>query len=83
MVGLPEGAILKSTLVLYGVPLFTLVLGAVLGNFFGGEAGAIITSMLFMLLGFKLARYWSEQNKQHWQPHFIRHCALDLITTSK
>ena len=83
VVGLPEGAILKSTLVLYGVPLFTLVLGAVLGNFFRGEAGAIITSMLFMLLGFKLARYWSEQNKQHWQPHFIRHCALDLITTSK
>jgi sigma-E factor negative regulatory protein RseC len=83
VVGLPEGAILKSTLVLYGLPLLTLVLGAVLGDFLGGEAGSIIGSMLFTLLGFKLARYWSGQNKQHWQPHFIRHCTLGLITTSK
>jgi sigma-E factor negative regulatory protein RseC len=78
VVGLPEGAILKSTLVLYGIPLIALVFGAILGHFLSGERGSIIVSLLSMLLGFKLARFWSEQNKQHWQPHFIRHCAVNL-----
>ena len=74
VVGLPEGAILRSTVVLYGVPLIALVLGAIIGNATLGELGSIIVSVLSMLVGFKLAQHWSLQNKQHWQPHFIRHC---------
>jgi len=79
VVGLPEGAILKSTVVLYGVPLVLLVLGAIIGNALGGELASIFTAMVAMLLGFKLARYWSEKNKRHWQPHFIRTCATNNI----
>ena len=74
VVGLPEGAILRSTVVLYGVPLIALVLGAIMGHTAGGELGSILLSVLFMLMGFKIAQYWSIQNKKHWQPHFIRHC---------
>lgn len=80
VVGLPEGAILKSTLVLYGVPLLSLVLGAVIGNALGGELGSIFSAIVAMLLGFKLARYWSEKNKQHWQPHFIRNCPSAVMS---
>ena len=74
VVGLPEGAILRSTVVLYGLPLIALVLGAISGHALWGEVGSIVLSVLSMLLGFKAARYWSLKNKQHWQPHFIRHC---------
>lgn len=74
VVGLPEGAILRSTVVLYGLPLIALVFGAIAGHAIWGEAGSIALSVLSMLLGFKAARYWSLKNKQHWQPHFIRHC---------
>lgn len=91
VVGLPEGAILRSTLVLYGVPLFTLVIGAVLGNVLGGELGSIILSVLSIFLGFQIARKWSDQNKSHWQPRYIRACDSSssvknyesLITTDK
>jgi sigma-E factor negative regulatory protein RseC len=75
VVGLPEGAILRSTLVLYGSPLIALVFGAIVGHFAWGELGSIIISVLAMLLGFMLARHWSLKNKQHWQPQFIRHCS--------
>ncbi len=74
VVGLPEGAILRSTVVLYGLPLIALVFGAIAGHAIWGEVGSITLSILSMLLGFKAARYWSLKNKQHWQPHFIRHC---------
>jgi sigma-E factor negative regulatory protein RseC len=74
VVGLPEGAILRSTVVLYGLPLLALVLGAIIGHAAWGEVGSILISVVSMLIGFKLAQYWSLKNKQYWQTHFIRHC---------
>lgn len=74
IVGLPEDAILRSTLVLYGTPLMFLIVGALLGNLGAGEVGAIVLSVVSMLLGFYLARYWSEKNVSQWQPHYIRDC---------
>lgn len=82
VVGLPEGAILRSTVILYGLPLIALVLGAIVGNAVWGEVGSIALSVLSMLLGFKSARYWSFKNKQHWQPQFIRHCFPPHSSTS-
>ena len=75
VVGLPEGAILRSTLVLYGVPLIALVLGAVFGNALWGELGSIITAVITMVLGFKLAGVISERNRRQWQPQFLRNCS--------
>lgn len=91
VVGLPEGAILQSTLVLYGVPLIALVLGAIVGHSVGGEVGSILTSVVAMLVGFKVAGRMSENNKRQWQPQFLRDCPssaldlsqVDLIHTSK
>ncbi|MFT6114019.1 MAG: sigma-E factor negative regulatory protein RseC [Oleispira sp.] len=83
VVGLPEGAILRSTVVLYGVPLLALVLGAIIGHAAWGEVGSILISVVSMLIGFKLAQYWSLKNKQHWQPHFIRHCVPPLHNENK
>ncbi len=79
VVGLPEGAILKSTLVLYGVPLMALVIGAIVGNAFWGELGSIMTAGLSMVLGFKLAGKISARNKLSWQPQFLRNCSQTVI----
>lgn len=75
VVGLPEGAILKSTLVLYGVPLVALVLGAIVGHALWGELGSIMIACFAMLLGFKLAAKVSANNKRSWQPQFLRNCS--------
>lgn len=75
VVGLPEGAILRSTLVLYGVPLLALVAGAILGHGAWGELGSILMSMVFMVVGFKLAGRISANNKRQWQPQLLRDCA--------
>lgn len=74
VVGLPEGAILRSTLVLYGIPLIFLIVGAIVGNTLMGELGSISFSVIFMLLGFKLARARAIKNQQNWQPKYIRTC---------
>lgn len=79
VVGLPEGAILRSTLVLYGVPLVALVIGAIIGNALWGELGSIITAVITMMLGFKLAGLISERNKQQWQPQFLRNCSQTVM----
>lgn len=79
VVGLPEGAILRSTLVLYGMPLLALVFGAILGQGLWGELGSIVSSILFMVLGFKLAGRLSERNKRQWQPQLLRDCSNHKI----
>lgn len=75
VVGLPEGAILRSTMALYGIPLIFLLLGAILGHALLGELGSIVFSVLLMLLGFIVARRRAHKNKHNWQPKFIRTCA--------
>jgi sigma-E factor negative regulatory protein RseC len=80
VVGLPEGAILRSTLVLYGIPLLFLLVGAIVGHALAGEIGSILLSASSMLLGFKFARNRAEHNKRHWQPRFIRRCESSVAT---
>ncbi|HCM06215.1 MAG TPA: alginate biosynthesis protein AlgM [Oceanospirillales bacterium] len=78
VVGLPEGAILRSTLALYGIPLIFLLSGAIVGNAIFGELGSIVFSVFFMMIGFKIARSRADKNKQNWQPRFIRVCSSSL-----
>ncbi|MBL4799273.1 MAG: SoxR reducing system RseC family protein [Oleispira sp.] len=80
IVGLPEGAILRSTLVLYGIPLMFLLAGAIVGHTLAGELASILLSIFSMLLGFKLARNRAENNKRHWQPKFLRSCETPIAT---
>lgn len=80
VVGLPEGAILRSTLVLYGIPLMFLLAGAIIGHALAGELASILLSVFSMLLGFKLARNRAENNRRHWQPKFIRSCESPVAT---
>ena len=84
IIGLPEGALAKSALALYGIPLVALALGAVFGQVLGGEPGAIVVALLALIAGFKLAKAWSDKNRTHWQPTFIRRCqsSVNIIHTA-
>ena len=79
IIALPEGALARSAIALYGLPLVALAAGAIVGQYAMGEPGAIVVGLAAMGLGFIAARHWSEYNRQHWQPTFLRHCSVNLI----
>ena len=74
VIGLEQGVLAKSALWLYGIPLLVLLLGAVVGQWLGGELGSIVLTVLGLPLGLMLARYYSAKNTSAWQPNFIRRC---------
>ena len=77
IIGLPEGALAKSALAVYGLPLVAMVLGAMLGHVVSGETGAITASLLGLLIGFGVAKSWSNANKSQWHPILMRRCRFE------
>ncbi|MFD2178698.1 SoxR reducing system RseC family protein [Veronia pacifica] len=78
-IGLQEHAMLKSALVVYVLPLFFLILGALFGQFFadlaeGGEGTVIVISAIFALIGAVLARKISKslERQPGYQPTILR-----------
>ncbi|MGI9920079.1 SoxR reducing system RseC family protein [Vibrio owensii] len=61
-IGFPEASLIKSAMAVYLLPLFGLILGAVIGNFLlapltaGGEGITILASVLFAAGGMWLAK---------------------------
>ena len=60
-IGFPESSLIKSAMAVYLLPLFGLILGAVIGNFLlapltGGEGITILASVLFTAGGMWLAK---------------------------
>ncbi|MCR9909182.1 SoxR reducing system RseC family protein [Vibrio campbellii] len=61
-IGFPESSLIKSAMAVYLLPLFGLILGAVIGNFLlapitaGGEGITILSSVLFAAGGMWLAK---------------------------
>ncbi|EKO3849626.1 SoxR reducing system RseC family protein [Vibrio harveyi] len=61
-IGFPEASLIKSAMAVYLLPLFGLILGAVIGNFLlvpltaGGEGINILASVLFAAGGMWLAK---------------------------
>ncbi|MGC9402557.1 SoxR reducing system RseC family protein [Vibrio genomosp. F10] len=62
-IGFPEKTLLQSAATIYLIPLFSLILGAILGQlllvpyFQVGEPGVIASAFLFAFAGFKLAKH--------------------------
>ncbi|WP_394145512.1 SoxR reducing system RseC family protein [Vibrio atypicus] len=61
-IGLPEKSLLQSAAVVYLIPLFALILGAMFGQWLlapwlsGGEGVVIVSSVLFTVAGIYLAK---------------------------
>lgn len=68
-IGLPEKQLLQSAATVYLLPLFFLMLGAALGQYWlapllgMGEGVTILLSFTFSGVGVALARYWTSKNE--------------------
>jgi sigma-E factor negative regulatory protein RseC len=76
VLGLPEGALMKSAVMVYLVPLLLLFIGALVGDAVTGPAGsgAVIGGVSGLLFGFLLNRWYSQQHQQDpaLQPRVLR-----------
>lgn len=76
VVGIAEGALLRASLVAYGIPLAGLILGGVAGQAaVGSDAGAAICAIVALIFGMGVARLVAKQltRKGDLSPRFLRH----------
>ena len=88
IIGLPEGALAKSAMVLYGLPLLSMLIFAIIGESIGAvddgagwlpaDLSAIIFGVSGLVIGFALAKIWTDKNQHQWQPTFLRRCSIQF-----
>lgn len=72
LIGLPEAGLQQASLLLYGVPLLTLLVGALLGQSWGGsEPQSILGGLLGAGLGLWFVR-WQSGRSTALQPVMLR-----------
>ena len=73
VIGVPEQAILKSSMLMYGVPLGAMLVMATLASLMGlSEGMVILASFISLACGFFwVARYAKGMNIQAWHPKLI------------
>ncbi len=76
VIAMPEGRVMRASLVMYLCPLLGLLAGAVLGQSLpgGGETASIFAGLAGLAAGFGLARFWSQRylNQADWLPVVVR-----------
>lgn len=73
-IGVQDGALLKSSIAVYVVPMSTFLAGALLGNAYGGDAFSALGGLIGLLLGFYVSRRYSASNRGNirFQPYILR-----------
>jgi sigma-E factor negative regulatory protein RseC len=71
---LPDGALAASATTLYGLPLLTLIGGAVSGQMIAGDSGALFAGAVGLAAGFYGARKLAELFRGSWQPRIVSVC---------
>ena len=79
VIGVPEQAILRSSLLMYGLPLGTMMLVAMISSLLGlPEGPSVIASFIALLLGFVLVNIRSKKmNFAQWQPRLLRKVSFE------
>lgn len=74
IIGVPEQAILRSSMLMYGAPLFAMMITALAASFAGFEEKlAVLLSFFALLLGFIWVNKRSKDlNVSHWHPKLLR-----------
>lgn len=80
LIGVPEQAVLKSSLIMYGLPLLIMMVFALIAKAFAAPEGLIVfSSLLGMVLGFVGVSKWSKAlNLALWHPILIRKTSDEL-----
>ncbi len=79
VIGVPEQAILRSSLLMYGLPLATMMLVALLASLLEiPEGPSVIASFIALIFGFVLVNIRSKQmNFAQWQPRLLRKVSIE------
>jgi len=72
-IGVRDGALLKGSFAVYGVPMLALLAGSLAGNAWGGDGAAVLGGAIGLVLGFLWARYYSSINRGNprFQPYIL------------
>ncbi len=79
IIGVPEQAILRSSLLMYGLPLALMMLVALLCSLLGlPEGPSVLAAFMALLLGF----VWVSHKSKHldfakWQPRLMRKAGIE------
>ena len=76
---LPKGGLIFSAWVLYGVPLFSMLMATLVGQHFS-ERVAILLAFLGLGVGIVLSRWLSQRWQSRWQPSFNLHSQCVALT---
>jgi sigma-E factor negative regulatory protein RseC len=81
IIGVPEQAILRSSMLMYGVPLLSMIFVALLGTSFGVNEGGIITmSFAALIFGFLWVNFKSKTlDFDQWNPQLVRKINSDKM----
>lgn len=75
VIGLEEGSLIKASVMVYFLPLLTLILAAIVARFLGGSEGfQVLTGLAGLAVGFAAARWISTRNSSEgcYQPVLLR-----------
>lgn len=74
LVELPTGGLAFSALLLYGLPLLTLLLAALLGQTLESDLVAAIIGLAGLVIGLYISRKLTNHYKHWWQPKVLPSC---------
>ncbi|MGK0444858.1 MAG: sigma-E factor negative regulatory protein RseC [Bermanella sp.] len=74
IIGVPEQAILRSSLLMYGTPLIAMIIVAMVASLFGIEEKlSVLLAFTALVLGFVwVNRHAKSLNFAHWHPRLMR-----------
>lgn len=81
IIGVAEQAILKSSLIMYGAPLISMIIVAMISTLLGAPEGAtILLSFLSLILGFLWVNFYSQGLEfNQWNPQLIRKVSTEQV----
>lgn len=80
MVELPSGGLALSAIMLYGIPLLALIMGAAFGQTVGNDLYAAILGLLFLGVGLLVSKQVTQRYKTLWQPKIVPLCASTAVS---
>ena len=81
IIGVAEQAILKSSLIMYGAPLISMIIVAMISTLLGAPEGAtILLSFISLVLGFLWVNFYSKGLEfNQWNPQLIRKVSTEQV----